>query len=359
VTTPDPVDNEKCVGVGGPPPVQGLMPGPVEISSQQMQELSRICERLAYIGGGSLPPQLNSIPDILITLSMLTEICSKRFKRRDSHNEIHAASHELEDVERLKARFIRNVSHELRTPLACIDGFARAMLQMEKSASASAVSGEDSMTSAETRHQFLSIIGQEAQRLGKLVEDVLDLAEVDSNRRRRTPEVFTAQTLFDDSLKCMASSLNNIHVVIRLKPEQTGPSIYGDHEMMIEVMRELIANSIKFSKDQPIVLGAEQVSIGPDRWTQASESGLQQRVSTATQLYVKDSGIGIPADDLDRIFEKFFRSEHASAAYPGNGLGLSIARALVAQNNGQIWVDSELGRGSTFYILLPNHPPGE
>ncbi|HYG76191.1 MAG TPA: HAMP domain-containing sensor histidine kinase [Planctomycetota bacterium] len=327
-------------------------PQSIEVTPRQIAELRQICERLAYLGGGSLPPQLNTMPDLITTLSLLTEICSKRMSRRNGAHE----NHELQDVERLKARFIRNVSHELRTPLACIDGFARALLQMDKSNGVQQSQRSDQELSAETRHQFLSIISQEAQRLGKMVEDVLDLTDIESNRRRRMPETFTARLLIDEALQSMAA-VNN--VTVRLKPEDTGPTIYADREMMIEVLRELISNALKFSGNQPIVIGAEQVSIGPNRVTQASESGMQQRVSTATQLYVKDTGVGIAPDDLDRIFEKFYRSELTSAEYKGTGLGLSIARALVAQNNGQIWVDSEVGHGSTFYVLLPNHPPGE
>jgi signal transduction histidine kinase len=327
---------------------------PAQLSREQLSELRRVCERLAYIGGGSLPPDMNEPEQVISTLSSLVEICGKRVNRgrRNQEQEDHG---ELEDVERLKARFIRNISHELRTPLACIDGFARALLQMEHAAGKSS----DSLARVtESREQFLSIISQEAQRLGQLIEDVLDLTEIESNRRRPEPSLFTAKSIFDSAVESLNTNQKFTNISMRLKPEDTGPNIFADRETMIEVLRQLLANAQKFSGGQDIVLGAEYVSIGPDRNTQASDSGMQDRVTTATQLYVKDKGIGIPKEELNHIFAKFYRSERVALSFPGTGLGLSIVRALVAQNGGQVWADSEAGRGSTFYLLLPNQPPG-
>jgi len=331
------------------------------ITAEQMAELRQVCERLAYISGGSLPPDLDSLPSLITAMTFLTEICSKRLTRARGQDPVSEAPHEIENLERLKARFIRNVSHELRTPLACIDGFARALQQMEKAdhrdAKPAAQPNHD-VLSNDTRQQFLHIISQEAQRLGKLIDDVLDLSEVESNRRRRVPVVFSAGELFEEVERSLRSASSQVPISFRLKPEKTGPMIYADREMMIEALRELAVNALKFSSGQPVVLGAEQVSIGPDRFTQASESGLQQRVTTATQLYVKDRGVGIPSSDLQHIFEKFYRAETSAASFPGTGLGLAIVRALVAQNYGQVWADSESGQGATFYILLPDRPPG-
>lgn len=327
---------------------------PEQLTSEQLGELRRVCERLAYIGGGSLPPDLDDADQLIRTMSSLVEICGKRISR-GRRNQDHEDHNDLEDVERLKARFIRNISHELRTPLACIDGFARALLQMEHAAGKS----NDSLVRVtESREQFLSIISQEAQRLGQLIEDVLDLTEIESNRRRPEPTLCNAKAIFDAAVESLSTNQKFTNITMRLNPEGTGPNIFADRETMIEVFRQLLANAQKFSGGQDIVLGAEYVSIGPDRTTQASDSGMQDRVTTATQLYVKDKGIGIPKDELNHIFAKFYRSERVALSFPGTGLGLSIVRALIAQNGGQVWADSEMGRGSTFYVLLPNQPPG-
>ncbi|HEY3319709.1 MAG TPA: HAMP domain-containing sensor histidine kinase [Planctomycetota bacterium] len=316
----------------------------IEITPEQLEELRGICSRLAYLSGGSLPPKLESAGELISAIALLTDICGKRLQR-GRHDGASARDAQNQDLERLKARFVRNVSHELRTPLACIDGFARALLQMEKSAQ---------LAAPEIRQQFLSIISQEAQRLGKMVEDVLDLSEVEAHRRQRTPALFSAQSLIDQAVR----SLPGFQIAVHVNSEQ-GPSIYADHSMILEALLELLVNANKFSSGQSIDLGAETVIIGPDRSTQATDSGMQRRVLSATQIYVRDRGIGIPGDELQQVFDKFYRVELVATSYPGTGVGLALVRALIAQNHGQVWAESKLGAGSTFYVLLPNHPPGQ
>jgi|GEM_PF-3688598 len=338
-------------------PTPRLDPEAGLITGEQLAAMRRICERLASTIGTIPPTHLNTSTDIIAALSSLADICSKHIRRsRQDQKELQEARHELENVEHLKSRFIRNVSHELRTPLASIDGFVRVLLQMEKHEEKHGTAVVNGRTS-ETRQQFLSIISQEVQRLGKLIEDVLDLSEIEGNRRRKESAQVSARSLFHDAVTSLQSLQPLPKVILRLKPEPDGPSIYADREAMIEVFRQLINNAFKFSGGQEIVLGAELVSISPENPSAASESGQQHKVNTATRLYVKDKGIGIPREELNRIFEKFHRVEKAST-FPGTGLGLSIVRALVNHNNGQVWADSEIGKGSTFYVLLPNRSPG-
>lgn len=327
---------------------------PVAVTPEQLAALRSVCERLAHIGGGSLPPDLDSLPALINTLSTLVETCAKRVNRRQhAHEELREARHELENVERLKARFIRSISHEMRTPVASIAGFARALLQMEQKAGKPGAEPPSAR-----RQQFLSIISQEAQRLGKLIEDVLDLSDIESGRRRQEASEFTAKALFEEALLSLRSVRPFPPVALRLKPEGEGPPLYADRAAMVEALRQLLANADRFSGGQEIVLGAELVSIRPDRTAPAADSGLHDRVSSATQIYIRDSGVGIPKEELPHIFDKFYRGEGASPSLPGAGLGLAIVRTLVHQNNGRVWADSEPGRGSTFYLLLPSRPPG-
>ena len=157
------------------------------LTAEHVESLRRICRRLSAIGGGPLPEKLDTIDDVIGSMSSLVEVCARRLKNsRQDENELRQIRNELEDVERLKARFIRNVSHELRTPLASIDGFARALLKME---TVGPTESSPEMVSPETRRQFLSIVSQEAERLGKLIEDVLDLSEIETRGARRETSV--------------------------------------------------------------------------------------------------------------------------------------------------------------------------
>lgn len=344
------------------------------ISQAQLAALRAVCEKLAYVSGGSLPPDLESATSVVSTLSTLAGICGKRVSRgRQANDELREVKQELENVERLKARFVSNVSHEMRTPLACIDGFARALLQMEQrdekppgngaqpapsGLTKGSNAGLNGQSTAEMRRQFLMIISQEAQRLGKLIEDVLDLSDVEAARRRQAPTLFTARELFDETLGTLRAVQFKPDVVVRVKPEGDSPAVFADRPACVEILRQLLVNADRFSGSQEIVLGAELVSIRPAHAAGASESGMRERVSSATQLYVRDKGVGIPREELPYVFDKFYRGERAASAFPGTGLGLAMVRALVNQNDGRVWADSAPGRGSTFYVLLPSHAPG-
>ena len=337
-----------------------------EISAHQIERLHGVCHRLAQASGTSVPP-IHSIDDLVSRLEVLAHHCGDRIsKRHHDEHELRRVRHELENVEQLKSRFIRNVSHELRTPLASIEGFARALLKAYRIDGKHVSDPHVEPISPEARQQFLSIISQEAQRLGKLIEDVLDLSDLESERTTLEPTEFTARELYDELMILFDDRSNpNMsgeriavsNISIRLNPMPDGPSIYADRSAVIEILRQLLVNAQKFSGSKPVVLGAEFVSISPTESPTSPESGSYNSVSTAARLYVKDYGVGIPKDELDQIFDKFYRVEKATPA-PGTGLGLSIVRALVTRNQGQVWADSELGVGTTFYVMLPTQPAG-
>ncbi len=340
---------------------QALKKTDAGVTPEQLAALRQVVDRLAYACGRTPPPiELHSLDELISVLNSLSEYSSSRRSQRHSQLvEAHEIQEELENLERLKGRFMRNVSHELRTPLASIDGFARALLRMENPEESKAAESNPALVAPETRRHFLSIISQEAQRLGKLIEDVLDLSEVETHPPRREPELIAARALFSDALSAFNNGGKPVTVVMRLRPEPDGPPVYADHDAIVEVLNQLLSNAQKFSAGQEISLGAELVSISPNAPpTQANTSGTHTQITSATRLYVRDRGVGIPPEELDNVFEKFYRVERPGLTVPGTGVGLSIVRTLVKQNNGQVWAESELGRGSTFYILLPNKAPG-
>lgn len=320
------------------------------LSAAQLNSLRNCCMKLAVISGAPTLAGLTSVEQMVPVLTSLVDICGKRLSSgQQTQHELREIREELEHVERLKAKFIQNVSHELRTPLASIDGFARALIRMESTGSTS--SGE--LASPEMRKQFLAIISQEAQRLGKLIEDVLDLSDAEANRKRRNPTQFTARALLLEAAASQGTPQSPPKITLHARPEPDGPGVFADRENILEVLRQLLNNALKFSSGQEVVLGAESVSISPQR-RPGTDSIPRDALTTATRFYVKDKGIGIPAEDLERIFEKFYRVDKAAHAFPGTGLGLAIVKALTTQNNGQVWAESELGVGSTFNIILPD-----
>ena len=347
------------------------------LNAAQFAALQHICVRLAILNHPDHLPslgELTTINDVIATLQAVAET-DKNEKQpgspgQNGSNEPHSGQQvrqALEHVEHLKNRFIRNMSHEFRTPLASIDGFAKALLRLEAVDGLRPGESHPELASPDARRQFLTIISQEAQRLGKLIEDVLDMSEVESKRWPYEPTLFSAQNLFSEALTLFdapSSDPNSSgeqiavqNIVTRFNPEPDGPMIYADRQALLEILRQLLVNAQKFSFGKEVVLGAEFVSISPVENSPAADSGHSRRISTNARLYVKDRGIGIAREELDRIFDRFYRVDKATSA-PGTGLGLAIVRALTTQNNGHVWADSTLGRGSTFYVLLPNQPPG-
>ncbi len=319
--------------------------------SDQLESLRQICRRLADTTGGTVLHNLDTTSDIVEALKALTEQASRRHPRQQSGRLRPSGKN---DLEQLKLRFMRNVSHEMRTPLACIDGFARALLKMERDATNATAGSEASQSTAETREQFLDIIIQETAHLNSIIEHVLDLSDVEGSRRPHSLELFSARTLFDTVLR----GFSHANVRVKLAPEPDRPSIFADRPMICDALQELVANAVKFSGNQEVILGAEQVSIAPSVAGRAADSGVHQRISTGTQIYVKDRGIGIPNEDIQYIFEKFYRVENG-VGYRGAGVGLALVWTLVNQNNGKVWATSQPGSGSTFHVLLPNERPDE
>jgi signal transduction histidine kinase len=328
------------------------------LGAEQADALRLICERMSLASGIGVPAELNNLSEIIPALNAQAAGCVERLNAAPAPQESSQIQRELQNLEHLKVRFMRNVSHELRTPLASIDGFARALLRMESEEAQSAGESNNMTVTPETRRQFLAIISQEAQRLGKLIEDVLDFAEIESHRNHRDPALFCVREVVAEALDSLAGGAQPLTVSLRLPSEPSGPMIYADRGAIVEVLRQLLLNAQKFSAGQEIVVGAEQVSISPNSAIPAGKSGQMPAASTMTRLYVRDRGIGIPKQELTRIFHKFHRIERSGFDVPGTGLGLSIVRELVQQNNGQAWAESEESRGSTFYVMLPNKMPG-
>lgn len=226
--------------------------------------------------------------------------------------------------DQLKSDFISNISHELRTPLTAIKEAIFIIL--------------DGMTGVITTEQkrFLEIAKQNIERLGRLIDELLELARLDA---KKTP---SKRKLFDvvGMVKTAASTLSPLAREKGLHFTSILPGvpieIWGDPDKLIQVVINLIDNAIKYNKPQGKV-----------------EIGVEERGETV-ELTVIDAGLGIPREDFEKIFDRFHRmSVHANGEIPGSGLGLSIAKGIIDAHGGQIRLDSEIGKGSKFSVILP------
>jgi two-component system phosphate regulon sensor histidine kinase PhoR len=225
-------------------------------------------------------------------------------------------------LENMRSEFVANVSHELRTPLAAIRGFSETLKL-------------GALQDPETASSFLQIILDESDRLNRLVNDLLDLSKIESNRLPLKYEQITLAPLVAEIIQLLEQQMKAKQLAYEISG-QLQVTVEADRDRLRQIIINLLHNSIQYTPPNGKVLIA---------WETTQDK---------LQISVSDSGIGIPHEDLPHVFERFFRVDRARSRHSGGtGLGLSITKHLVEMHKGQITVSSELDRGSTFLITLP------
>ena len=229
-------------------------------------------------------------------------------------------------TERLRRELTANVSHELRTPLTSIKGFTETLLG-------------GAVTDEAACRRFLTIIDSEATRLMKLVDDLMDLSRLESKAVSMEPAPVRLDDLIAEALSRMRPQAERHRVALRAT-DIAPVSALADRDRILQVLTNLLDNALKFTPEG----GTVEVSLHP----------APQEVTVS----VSDTGRGIPADDLPRVFDRFYRVERSrSREAGGTGLGLAIARHIVEAHGGHIGVTSRVNAGSTFTFTLPNAAP--
>jgi len=231
---------------------------------------------------------------------------------------------EVRRLDRVRRDFLANASHELRTPLTSIQGFAATLL--------------GNSTSPEERDKYLDVISRNAERLSSLIDDLLELSKIEGRREMLRPSEVDVGAVACMLLEDLAPRLAQRGISARPDVSDDATA-WADRRAVEQVLTNLLDNAIKYSHEN----GEIRVSI---------------RSSTGRlEVAVSDSGVGIPAEDIDRVFERFYRVDKArSRALGGTGLGLAIVKHLVQGMGGEIRVESEPGVGSTFTFWLPRRP---
>ncbi len=231
---------------------------------------------------------------------------------------------EIERVEKTRRDFIANVSHELRTPLTSIQGYAETLL--------------DNGNLPHDLREFVEIIRKNAVRMGRLTEDLLVLARVESGEQNFNFQFAMPQELLDDAMQTFQdlAAARGVELAVM---NTASSAVTVDRDAIHQVFTNLIDNALKYGgQGGKILIGACE-----------SEEGVQ--------FYVRDFGYGIPSEHLPRLFERFYRVDKArSRESGGTGLGLAIVKHVVRAHSGTIRAESELNHGSTFYFVLPRQP---
>ncbi len=230
------------------------------------------------------------------------------------------------EIEQMKSEFVSQVSHELRSPLASIKGFASTILADEE-------------IEKKTRNEFLRIINDESERLARLIEDLLDLSKIEHGHIQIDREKVQVLDIIAEAISNLRPQSKEKYIQLKSKLEESLPEIYCNRDMILQTLVNLISNAIKFTPEK----GKVTVSA--------------KRKKDALEVTVFDTGVGVPSKDLPYIFDKFYRGKRKGDEKRGTGLGLSIAKEFVKSHGGDIWVESEIGRGTKFSFQLPIEPP--
>lgn len=234
--------------------------------------------------------------------------------------------HDITDLRRLETirkDFVANVSHELRTPVASIKGYAETLL-------------EGAMEDKEHAREFLKIIYSESDRLAKLVDDLLELARLESGKSPLSFKPCRIKDILDWVIVGLKIQAQDKQIQIVPEVAVDLPKVRADESAIAQIFMNLIQNAIKYNRPGGKVVISARARDG------------------MIEVEVKDTGIGIPDEDLPRVFERFYRVDKAhSREQGGTGLGLSIVKHIVQAHAGEVFVESVLGQGTTFRFTIP------
>lgn len=246
----------------------------------------------------------------------------------DGEGGVIAVIHDITEQRRLddaRREFVANVSHELRTPLTNIRSYTETLLD---------AAGDIPL---DTEKQFLGVISSESERMARIVTDLLTLSKLDYGRMELRMTRFSLSDLLKKVANAMRLTIQDSGHEMAVEAPDDLPQIVGDRERIEQVVVNILSNAVKYTP-----------SGGHIRLAACALAGNRVRIT------VEDDGVGIPAADVPRLFERFYRVDKArSRAAGGTGLGLAIAKEIVEQHEGKIALASEYGKGTTVTITLP------
>ncbi len=253
---------------------------------------------------------------------------------RERTESLEKAYSELKKIDRAKDEFLALVSHELRTPLTSIRSFSEILLRYENEPA--------------TQKEFLTIINNESERLTRLINNLLDFSKIEAGAVTWHDRPLSVEEVTRDAARALEQMFSNHRLRLRLEAAPNVPEVFADRDRIHQVVTNLLGNAIKFSpRGEEIRIRIERIkgkrSGEPLDWVKVS---------------VTDEGIGIDVENFEIIFHRFrqIASDPGREKPFGTGLGLPICKEIVHHYGGNIWVESEKGKGSTFCFTLPGMP---
>lgn len=250
-------------------------------------------------------------------------------EREDLAEALQAAQEAAEAADEAKSEFMSVASHEMRTPITCIKGYTDLLAKLMRD-------------SVDDEHiEFLDTIRVNADRLAGLVSDLSDMARLESGRLQLVVDRVHLERVIAEAIRDIGARIREKDQLLIDDVPSELPVVQGDYDSLVRVMINLLSNAHKFTP------AGGQIRVFAEVLNSEEEGA-------AVHVAISDSGIGIQAEELDRVFEKFYRSEDREASQrPGSGLGLSIASELIEMQGGRIWLESTFREGTTVHFTVP------
>ncbi len=258
-----------------------------------------------------------------VTNTMIQSVSQEIDQRMLAEEHLLKAKEEAEAASQAKGDFLANMSHEIRTPLNAVIGMTELTLGTELT---------------DEQQEYLETVGASSESLLRLLNDILDFSKIEAGQLEMTGVDFDLQTTLDNVVDTLAvrAQKAGLELTCSIKPD-VRTTLVGDPLRLGQIIVNLTANAIKFTQEGQVNISVE---------TQKEEDS-----STFLYFTVSDTGIGIPPNQIETIFESFKQADDSTTRkYGGTGLGLAISKQLVEMMGGRIWVESELGKGSTFHF---------
>ena len=275
------------------------------------------------------PIDVSGTPCLITMAADITERKQMEQQIQKHIEELQFANDKLMELDRMKDAFLSTVSHELRTPLTSIKSFAEILLTYD----------EDK----DTQKEFLTIINDESDRLTKLINDFLDLSKIEAGRMQWETVELSLTPVIKQAINITQAIAKEKDLKVSFTETPGLPNVSCDKDRLVQVVTNLLSNAIKFTPDKgKIVVKTEVVA------------GKGKKEVDMLVVSVSDRGIGIAPEDLGAVFEKFKQVGDTLTDKPkGTGLGLPISKEIIEHYEGEIWVESQPGKGSTFSFSLP------
>lgn len=320
---------------------EGLMlqvrQAPDNVVAKVLEQLQRVVEVILF----------NSYRALLTSQMHIESVTSSYHELQEKNRTLREANERLQELDKLKSSFLATVSHELRTPLTSVIGYSEMLLE--------GMAGEMN----DEQRDYVRTIMDKGESLLSLISQILDLSRIESGNLRLSFGDFDVRDVLKNATTSVFPQAKKKQISLEVRIADDLPRYRGDKDKIGQVAVNLLGNAVKFTPE------GGRVTLAADRYTGPRRSKKEEAdhgagalfdldEETFLRFYVEDSGIGIPKEKLGAVFERFFQVDNSSTReYGGTGLGLSIVKSFVAGHGGEIFVESDVGQGSRFTVLLP------